>query len=132
MILARAHLVAGDAAGAQQAIAAALAFGAETGERVYEPEFHRLHGECLLVSPPVSVAGRRKGPRPIAAIAHFERALAIAVERKGLLLELRTATSLCRVQRSACERLSRLVDRFGAADDCKDLRAAREVLAGRP
>ena len=131
-ILAWSHLAAGDVAGAQQVVEDALAFAAETGERVYEPEFHRLRGECVLADAPptASATGRRKSAAPAAAIAHFERALAIAAERKGLLFELRAATSLCRVQKSSRERLGGLVDRFGPADDGADLRAARAVLAG--
>src|SRR5262249_12897163 len=48
MFLAGAHLASGDAAGANQVLEDALAFAAETGERVYEPELYRLRGECLL------------------------------------------------------------------------------------
>lgn len=124
MILARSHLANDDVTSAQQVAEAALAFGTETGERVYEPEFHRLQGECLLAGPPTR-------SRKTAAIAHFERALALAAERKGLLFELRAAISLCRVQESARERLTRVVGRFAAGDECHDLRAARALLASQ-
>jgi ATP/maltotriose-dependent transcriptional regulator MalT len=73
VLLADAHLASGDVAGAKQVLNAALASAAETGERVYEAELHRLHGECLR-----SVAATRaqKGD----AAACFERALGIAAK----------------------------------------------------
>jgi hypothetical protein len=64
-------------------------------------------------------------------VVSFERALAIAAGQKALLFELRAATSLCRIQKSARDRLARLVDRFAAEDDCADLRAAQILLARR-
>jgi hypothetical protein len=54
-----------------------------------------------------------------------------AIAQKALLSELRAATSLCRVQKSARDRLARLVERFDAADDCADLRAASQLLGAR-
>ena len=121
MFLAGAHLASGDAAGANRVLEDALAFAAETGERVYEPELYRLRGECLL-------AGAAARGRTAAAAAWFERALRTAAERQAFLFELRAATSLSRIRKSARELLVRLVDRFDAADDCADLRAARAAL----
>jgi DNA-binding winged helix-turn-helix (wHTH) protein len=124
-LLAEAHLASGDAAAATAVVDAALAFAAETGERLYEQELYRLKGECLLSS------AATRGQETDAA-KYFERALTTAAERKILLYELRAATSLFRTQgRSARERLARLVDRFGAENDCADLRAARALLATR-
>ena len=80
-----------------------------------------VKGECLL-------AGAATRGRTADATACFERALAIAAERKSLLFELRAATSLCRVRKSGRERLTRLVDRFDADSDCADLRTARLLL----
>jgi len=121
MFLAGAHLASGDAAGANRVLEDALAFAAETGERVYEPELYRLRGECLL-------AGAAARGRTAAAAAWFERALRTAAERQAFLFELRAATSLSRIRKSARELLVRLVDRFDAADDCADLCAARAAL----
>jgi DNA-binding winged helix-turn-helix (wHTH) protein/tetratricopeptide (TPR) repeat protein len=124
-LLARAHLAAKDPAGAMRVIDAALAFATETGERLYEHELQRLKGECLLAA---GTARRRKA----AATEHFERAIAIAAERKALLFELRAATSLCRLTPNGARRhLVRLAGRFGPEDDCADLRAARALLGSR-
>ena len=101
---------------------AAFAFAGETGERIAEHELHRLRGECLLAS----AATRGQEER---ATEHFERAIAIAAERKALLFELRAATSLLRLRGDAArERVARLVERFDAANDCADARIARSLL----
>lgn len=123
-LLASAHLAAGDTASANATIDAALAFAAETGERIYESELHRLRGETRLA------AAATRGQEGVAT-ASFERALAIAAAQKALLFELRATTSLCRIQKSARDRLVRLVDRFDAEDDCADLRAASALLSAR-
>jgi DNA-binding winged helix-turn-helix (wHTH) protein/tetratricopeptide (TPR) repeat protein len=120
LLLAGAHLASGDVAGANAAVDVALAFAAETGERLHAHELYRLKGECLLAGG----TSRRKTE----ATEYFQRALAIAGERKAVLFELRAAASLFRVRTSAREQLARLVDRFGAEDDCADLRAARALL----
>jgi hypothetical protein len=101
---------------------AALAFAAETGERAYEHELYRLKGESMRAN--VATRGWKAQ-----ATEYFERAIAIAADRKALLYELRATTSLCRVGgQPARERLARLVDRFAAEDDCADLHAARALL----
>jgi DNA-binding winged helix-turn-helix (wHTH) protein/tetratricopeptide (TPR) repeat protein len=121
LLLAGAHLALGDGASADAVVDAALAFAAETGERVYEHELYRLKGECRLAS-----ASTRRAKSD--ATEYFDRALAIAARRKALLFELRSATSLCRVEPSAHERLVGVVGRFSVEDDCADLRAARALL----
>ena len=127
LLLAEAHLASGDAARATEVVDAALHFSAETGERLYEHELYRLKGECLLAG--AATRGRKDG-----AAEYFERALAIAAERKALLFELRAATSLHQIGRkSVRERLARLVDRFGTENDCADLCTARGLLGlGQP
>jgi DNA-binding winged helix-turn-helix (wHTH) protein len=122
-LLAEAMLACGQFAAASEVVDAALAFGARTEQRQYEHELHRLRGDCALAN------GSARRNR-VEAAEHFERALAIAAARGARLFELRAATSLCRVQRSARDRLARLADRFGAEDDCVDLRAARALLGG--
>jgi hypothetical protein len=94
---------------------------AETGERHYEPELHRLKGECALAS---ARAGRKAE-----AARHFERAITLAADASALLYELRATASLCRIGgRPARDRLARLLARFGPDDDCADVRAAWALL----
>jgi DNA-binding winged helix-turn-helix (wHTH) protein len=123
VLLAEAHLKGGDVAAAKQVLNAADALVAETGERVYEAELHRLSGECVrsLAATPAQKSD---------AAACFEQALAIAAKDGAFLFELRAATSLFRLRgRAARERLAQLVDRFETEDDCSDLQAARALLA---
>jgi DNA-binding winged helix-turn-helix (wHTH) protein/tetratricopeptide (TPR) repeat protein len=121
-IVAEGYLAAGDARRANEVLDAALRFVAETGECHYEHEIYRLKGECLL-------AGGADRARRAQAIAHFERALSLAVHQKALLFELRAATSLFRAEpASARDRLARLVARFASEDDCTDVRAAVKLL----
>jgi DNA-binding winged helix-turn-helix (wHTH) protein len=121
-LLAGAHLTCGDVAGANDVIDAGFAFLAETGERLCEPELHRLRGECLLAG-----AGPRAGKA--AAAEQFEQAIAIAAARKASLFELRAATSLFRLRgKAARERVARLVEGFDAENDCADARIARALL----
>jgi predicted ATPase len=123
-ILAGAHLACRDVASANETLDAAFAFAGETGERIAEPELHRLRGECLLAS------ATTRGEEERAA-EHFERAIAIAAERKALLFELRAATGLLRLGgQAARERVTRLVERFDVENDCVDARLARAVLGG--
>jgi predicted ATPase len=118
MLLARAYIASGDAASASDVVDGALRFADHTGGRVYEPELHRLKGECLLLS-----------ARPDEAVRSFEHAMAIAADRRALLFELRAATSCCRVGGAPAKaRLAAVVDRFENADDSPNLRAARALL----
>jgi hypothetical protein len=81
-----------------------------------------LQGEARLI-------GRATARRTAEAVACFERAIAIAEAQGALLFELRATMSLYRVQpRSARTRLSRLVARFGAADDAPIVRDASALL----
>jgi DNA-binding winged helix-turn-helix (wHTH) protein/tetratricopeptide (TPR) repeat protein len=122
LMLVEAHLARGDTASAIRALDDTLAFAAESGESIYEHEIHRLRGECL-----VRHAAGRATIR--AAVGCFERAMAIASERKALLYELRAATSLHRVDPSAHGRLGSLLERFRAEDDCTHVRRARASFA---
>lgn len=120
LLLAEAYLAHGDVAAANEVLDEAMAFAVETGERLYEHELCRLKGECLSSS---AMRGRTTD-----ASEWFERARQIAADRKALLFELRAAVSLCRVRKSARPLLAALVGRFGAENDCVDLRAARALL----
>lgn len=116
------YLAAGDVRRASALLDRVLAFIAETGERIVEPEIHRLKGECLL-------AGAAARGRKTDAIACFERAIALAEAQKSMLFELRATTSLYRVGPKATRaRLARLVGRFAPEDDCVDVSAATALL----
>lgn len=122
-LLAEAHLANDDPQGADQVVHDALALADVTGERVTEPELYRLRGECQL-----ALAATRA--QKADAAASFERALAIAAQRNARRFELRAATSLLRLRgKVERERVTRLVERFAAEDDCADLQAARALLA---
>src|SRR5262245_14629293 len=116
------YLAAGDVRRASELLDRILAFIAETGERLVEPEIHRLKGECLLAG--AATRGQRAD-----AIDCFERAIALAAGQGALLFELRAATSLFGVRPEGTrDRLVRLVGRFAPEDDCVDLRAAVALL----
>src|SRR5262249_12719306 len=122
-VLAEAPLACGDVVRANEVLGLAFAFVAETGERSYEPELHRLRGGCVLAgaAPPATEN----------AAERFERAAALAAEVGATLFELRAMTSLFRIrQQTTRERLVQLVARFGAEDASADSRAARASLAG--
>jgi DNA-binding winged helix-turn-helix (wHTH) protein len=122
VLVAPLHLACGDVAGANEVLDAGFLFLQETDERIYEHELHRLRGECLVAG------GATRGDRA-RAVEHFERAIAIAAERKSLLFELRAATSLLRARpKAARDRVARLVEHFSGENDCADARAARALL----
>ena len=123
-LLVGAYLARGDVASASALLDEAFAFVESTGERLLEHELHRLRGDCLLAT--------AAGGHEEAAISHFERAIALAAERKASVFELRAAVSLLRVRGAvARDRVVRLVDRFTGENDCIDARAARAALRGR-
>jgi predicted ATPase len=68
----------------------ALALVDQTGEGLYEAELHRLRGELLLTD-------QDRADCILQAERSFEQALAIARNQNALALELRAATSLCRL-----------------------------------
>jgi ATP/maltotriose-dependent transcriptional regulator MalT len=121
-LLADALLAHGDAQGARAAVQEALALADETGERVSDPELHRLLGESLLLRT------RKRAQREEAA-GCFERALALAEQRGAQLFALRAATSLLRLRGDVeRERVARVIARFAPHEDCADLQAARALL----
>ncbi|MEO9149307.1 MAG: hypothetical protein ABI212_08035 [Burkholderiaceae bacterium] len=66
----------------------ALAVVRRTGERWYEPELHRFHGETTLQMPGAGAA------QTVRAQASFERAIALARTQQAHLFELRASASL--------------------------------------
>jgi len=100
--LAEAHACAGDGARATTLARQAIAEVERTGERWWEAEAHRIHGEILLAA---------ASPNRDAAEACFERALACARRQNARLWELHAALNLARLWSSngARERAQRLL-----------------------
>jgi tetratricopeptide (TPR) repeat protein len=124
-LLAEAHLRAGRPREGLEAVAEAERFVAESGERWYEPELHRLRGELALAG---------GGAREEARLA-FEAALTTAGERGARSLELRAAIRLARLDGEVGERqrartlLTPVYDRLTEGFATPDLIEAKELLA---
>jgi predicted ATPase/serine/threonine protein kinase len=122
-LLARLHLKLGQVEEGLESVREALAWGKATGERVYEAELHRLHGELLRA------AGREREAR-----RRFISALSLARRQGAAPFELRAAVSLGRLLRDegrpdlACRLLKRTRYRFGASLDGPDLREVGALL----
>lgn len=122
---AAACLDANEAAEGLAAVKEALAFAEAHGERWYEPELHRLHGELLLRT---SRNGRDE------AETAFLRALGAARAAGARWLELRATASLARVweeqgkRRKAHDLLAPIYDWFTEGFDTPDLREAKALL----
>lgn len=95
------------------------------GERYWEAELHRVHGELCLVEPPGDV---------IAAETSFRRALEISRAQRAKSLELRAATSLARLMQrqarhdEAMQVLHPVYSQFREGLDTPDLLDARQLL----
>jgi tetratricopeptide (TPR) repeat protein len=105
----------------------ALTLVESTGERSWEAELCRLKGERLLE--------RAQDRASVdAAEACFEQSLAIARRQQAHSLELRTALSLFRLQRShrktdgARLLIAQIYERFDQGFDTADLREARMLM----
>src|SRR5215472_7310731 len=105
----------------------ALRIASETGERWAEPEIHRLVGDLLT----------RRGPST-AAIASYERAIAVARGQGSRSFELRATTSLARVlsdqgrHAEAHDRLRNIYRFFDARCGAADLADAKILLDELP
>ena len=97
----------------------------EAGERIYQAEIHRLHGELLLI----------KGAAPADVEAQFNQALAVARRQQARSWELRATLSLARLWQSqgkvleARDRLSTIYHWFTEGFDTRDLQEAKALLA---
>jgi predicted ATPase len=91
------------------------------------PELLRVKGELLLLE-----ADPNGAP---AAESHFQKSLALARQQEALSWELRTATSLARLQRKqgregqAKKLLARTYARFTEGFGTADMRAAKLLLS---
>ena len=95
----------------------------------YVPELHRLQGEILMKS------GTQRLPT---AEACLRRALGLARSQKAKALELRAATSLCRLLHGRDEgavaqaQLIELYDSFTEGFQSNDLDSAKAIISGHP
>jgi predicted ATPase/class 3 adenylate cyclase len=110
---------------AQSAIAEALAFAEESGERWWEADLYRLNGELLLAQ---STENRAE------AEVCFHRALEIARQQSAKAFELRAAASLARMRADAGRRteahdlLAPVYGWFTEGFDTADLKDAKTLL----
>ena len=110
---------------AQTAVAEALAFAEESGERWWEADLHRLEGELLLI---------RASDNQAEAEACFRRALEVAQAQSGKALELRASTSLARLwaeqgrRAEAHDLLAPIYGWFTEGFDTADLKDAKALL----
>lgn len=88
----------------------------------FQPELHRLQGELLLKE---NAQGNRN-----AAIQHFHKALELSRALPAKSLELRAATSLYQLTRSAedHQRLSEIYKSFTEGFETADLQGAKAIL----
>jgi predicted ATPase len=141
-LVAEAYGANGQVQAGLQTITEALEHVVQTGERVWEAELHRLHGELVLQS---GVQGLRprdlrppsatpNTPAAVEAEAYFHRALAIARQQQAKSLELRAALSLARLwqqQGKTGEARTLLVPIYGwftEGFDTVDLLEAKSLL----
>ena len=122
-----AYLDENDCSQARRVLGEAATIIENDGERYWESELYRVRGR---------LAAMDEGESSPAAIAEYQRAIAIARERNTRLLELRAATGLAallvaRGERGAAKQLlSPVYDWFSGGYDKPDLMDAKAVLDG--
>ncbi len=127
-LLAEAQRTVGQTENGLATVAEALALVAQTEERIYEAELHRLTGELTLQSQ----AERQRSK--FNAESCFHKALHIARQQQARSWELRAATSLARLwqqqnkQAEAHELLSEVYNWFTEGFDTADLQEAKALL----
>jgi predicted ATPase len=96
----------------------------KSGERFYESDVHRVNGELRLM----------QGAGDAEVEEHYNKAIRVAQDQNGKILELRATVSLCRLWRSqgktaeARERLEAIYSWFTEGFVTRDLIEARELL----
>jgi predicted ATPase len=124
--LADAHAAASQPDLAQRTFGEAVRIMAGTGERWAEAEVHRLYGDMLA-----------RISQTTAAMARYDRAVAVAREQGARALELRAATSRARIlseqgrRSEAREVLLPLYRRFQTTCSTPDLIEAQGLLEGK-
>jgi predicted ATPase len=122
--LAEAAMKLGDAEQAREALADGLAAATGKGERWWDAEIHRLHGELTLAD-----SGSRED-----AEAHFTEAIRISRNQDAKSWELRAATALARLwqghgkAREAHDLLETIYGWFTEGFDTADLKEAKALL----
>lgn len=120
-----ASLAAGAVDDGLQAIQDELAEYELTGQRAFESEIRRLHGELILA---------KDADAAVDAEKEFQQAIDISRKQSAKSLELRAVMSLARLWRrqgrvnQARERLAEIYNWFTEGFDTADLVAARELL----
>jgi class 3 adenylate cyclase/predicted ATPase len=123
--IAEAEIARGEVTAARASIDDALRRIERYGERFYEAELHRIHGEALLANAEADC------PRVESC---FVRAIDVARRQQARSLELRAAASLARLwrQRGRREDARRVLDEaarwFTENVETTDVRAARDLL----
>jgi class 3 adenylate cyclase/predicted ATPase len=123
-LLADAHVRAGGAEEALQAVEDGLALVAAKGEVLWEPELHRLRGDASLLQP----------TRRSEADACYTRAIEVARGQGARLIELRAATGLARLwadqrkRHQARDLLAPVYGWFTEGFDTFDLQKAKALL----
>jgi class 3 adenylate cyclase/predicted ATPase len=123
--LANAHTQLGQIDDAWRCIGEAMTIMEASGEIWYEAELHRVAGEIALNSPDQDAAK---------AVAHFERAIAVARAQQAKSWELRAAMSMARLWRDQGKRtdardlLAPVYGWFSEGFDTLDLKEAKALL----
>src|ERR1700676_3428872 len=124
--LAEAFLMAGDLAGAEAALEDGFVFVAESGERYWLADLHRLRGKAAL---------RRPEPDRLRAEACFVKAIEIARSQEARLLQLRAAADLAQLWRDTRSDsdpralLEPILATIEGGETSRDVRNARALLA---
>jgi tetratricopeptide (TPR) repeat protein len=130
-VLAEIYRETGETDAGLQAVEEALALAASTGDRVCEPDMHRVRGELLLQRDAKGGIGERAR---VDAERCLRRAIGLARRRSARGQELRAAIRLARLWQSRGERerarrlLAPLCRWFTEGADTTDVQAARQVL----
>jgi DNA-binding winged helix-turn-helix (wHTH) protein/predicted ATPase len=145
-LLAESYATTGQAEQGLRVLAEALAAADRSGERLYEAEIHRLHGELTLQ---LTAGSRRRENRPASraskasqrpeaamreAETDFLKAIEVARGQRAKSCELRAAISLGRLWRQqekpavAHAMLSEIHCWFSEGFDTADLKAAKSLL----
>jgi predicted ATPase len=124
-LLAEVHATPSMASEGLRLVAEALSVVQSSGERNFEAELNRVHGELLLANPAADASG---------AELSFRRALAIGRKQQAKALEVRAAMSLGRLwqargkRASAHRALAEVYGWFSEGFDTGDLTQARAAL----
>ena len=124
--LAEAVLASGDPDGAEAALHEGFAFVAQSGERYWLADLHRLSGQVAL---------QRREPNRSCAESCFLQAIEVARTQEARLLELRAATDLGRLWQGTRAKddiralIAPILGQIEGGETAPDIRNARALLA---